>query len=77
MTKSEFLRELELLLDEKKGSLTEDRELKYIAKLDSMGMLDLVMFLNKDVGMDVDVDMLGEAKTIGDIINMTNGKVSP
>jgi acyl carrier protein len=76
MTKSEFLRELELLLDEKKGSLAEDRELKYIAKLDSMGMLDLIAFLTKDVGVRVDLDALYKAKTIRDIIDMTDGKVS-
>jgi acyl carrier protein len=76
MTKSEFLRELELLFDEKKGSLREDRELKYIAKLDSMGMLDLLAFLTKDVGMKVDLDVLYKAKTIQDIIVMTDGKVT-
>jgi acyl carrier protein len=76
MTKSEFLSELELLFDEKKGSLKEDRELKYIAKLDSMGMLDLVTFLTNDIGMEVDIDELRRAKTIQDIIVMTNGRVS-
>jgi acyl carrier protein len=76
MEKSKFLSELELLFDEKKGSLKEDRELKYIAKLDSMGMLDLVTFLVNDIGMDVDIDELRKAKTIHDIIVMTDGKVS-
>jgi acyl carrier protein len=76
MKKSEFLRELELLFSEKKGTLKEDRELKYIANLDSMGMLSLVTFLTADVGMEVDIDALRKAKTIQDIIDMTDGRVS-
>jgi acyl carrier protein len=73
---SEFLRELELLFSEKKGSLKEDRELKYIANLDSVGMLGLVTFLSNDIGMEVDIDALRNAKTIQDIIVMTDGRVA-
>jgi acyl carrier protein len=43
--------------------------------VDSTGMLGLVTFLVNDIGMEVDIDRLRNAKTIQDIITLTNGKV--
>jgi acyl carrier protein len=74
MKKSDFIKELEDIFALQEGTINENSTLKEL-DVDSTGMLGLIMFLTKDIGIKVDIDILENVKTIQDIIVLTDGKI--
>jgi acyl carrier protein len=74
MKKSDFLKELENIFALQEGTINENSTLKEL-DVDSTGILGLIMFLTKDIGIKVDIDILENVKTIQDIIVLTDGKI--
>ncbi|MDR2438630.1 MAG: acyl carrier protein [Planctomycetaceae bacterium] len=74
MKKSDFIKELEDIFALPEGTINENSTLKEL-DVDSTGILGLIMFLTKDIGIKVDIDILENVKTIQDIIDLTDGKI--
>ena len=71
MTKAEFIEELELVLSEDEGALTEATVIEEIAGWDSTGLLGVIALLDGDLDVSANVDKLRECVTIGDLVALT------
>lgn len=75
MTKSEFIEEVEFILNEESGSLKETTELKTLRGFDSTGLLGLIAFFDSDLESRVDVDALRASETVADLLRLAGDKV--
>ena len=71
MTKAEFIEELELVLNEDEGALTEATVIEEIAGWDSTGLLGVIALLDGELDVSANVDKLRECVTIGDLVALT------
>jgi acyl carrier protein len=75
MTKAEFIEELELVLNEEEGSISESTIIEDIPGWDSTGLLGVIALLDGELDVSANVDKLRECVTIGDLITLTDGKL--
>jgi acyl carrier protein len=75
MTKAEFIEELELILNEEEGALTEATNIEEIPGWDSTGLLGVIALLDGELDVSANVDKLRGCVTIGDLVALTDGKL--
>jgi acyl carrier protein len=75
MTKADFIEELELILNEEEGSISESTIIEDIPGWDSTGLLGVIALLDGELDVSANVDKLRECVTIGDLITLTDGKL--
>ena len=76
MTKQEFIDEIEFILNEKPGTLTEETPLAPLSGFDSTGLLGLIALYDGDLGIKADVDRLRASQTVADLITMAGGQLT-
>jgi acyl carrier protein len=76
MNRSEFLKSLAELLQEDPATVTPETPMESIAAWDSMGMLTVIAFFDRDIGVQVDVDLLRKCGTLGDVMALAGGKIA-
>jgi acyl carrier protein len=74
MTKEEFLTELANILNE--DSLTEEQPLADISAFDSMGVMSVIVVIQRELKTKVNVNELLICKKVGDIIQLVADKLS-
>ncbi|HAT50481.1 MAG: acyl carrier protein [Nitrospirae bacterium] len=75
MKKTEFLKLLDQLLENKPGTLKGAELLLDIDGWDSMINLELISLADERFGLVLSVDLLGKCQSIGDIIAMMGDHV--
>ena len=75
MTKAEFLEELELVLNEDEGSISESTIIEEIPGWDSTGLLGVIALLDGDLGISANVEKLRACKTINDLMAIAGDKL--
>ena len=70
MKRQEFCQELGKALQVKQSKLTEQTDLRGLKELDSLGMLDLIAFIDKSFDMQISAQRLKEASTVKDLIKL-------
>lgn len=61
-------------LDIDAGSITEDSRLIEDLKADSLDVVELIMDLEQESGIEIPEDELPKIRTVGDIVGFVNGK---
>lgn len=75
MTRTEFLEELALGLNEDPEDVTPEAELESLAGWDSTGMLGVIAMLDGDLGVTIDVDRLRSCRTVQDLMDLASDKL--
>lgn len=75
MTKTEFIEELALTLNEDEDSLSPDTELESLDGWDSTGMLGVIALLDGELGVEVDVDRLRACNKVSDLVAVAADKL--
>jgi acyl carrier protein len=68
MTKAAFIGELELVLNEEEGALTEATNMEDLPGWDSTGLLGVIALLDGELEVSANVEKLRECVTIGDLV---------
>jgi len=72
MTKNEFLRELEILLKAEPGFLNENTPIEGLKGWDSLMNMEFRMFVEEELGRDVDGLKVERAQSVGELIALVN-----
>jgi acyl carrier protein len=75
MTKSEFLREIETIVEADPSSLTMDDQLDSIDKWDSMAVISFISMIDMKLSIVLDDSALASCKTVGDLVRLCEGKL--
>jgi len=76
MTKQEFFKELEEVLEVDAGSITGDELLKDLPEWDSLAVLSFIAMVNEKLDVNLSADRLAKAKNVGDLILLLGNKIS-
>jgi len=76
MTKNEFLKELEEVLEADAGTITGEQVLADLAAWDSLAVMAFIAMVDEKFSMTLSASKLAEAKTVGDLISLLGNKVS-
>lgn len=76
MTKNEFLKELEEVLEADAGTITGEQALADLAAWDSLAVMAFIAMVDEKFSMTLSASKLAEAKTVGDLISLLGDKVS-
>jgi len=76
MTKNEFLKELEEVLEADAGTITGEQALDDLAAWDSLAVMAFIAMVDEKFGITLSASKLAEAKTVGDLISLLGDKVS-
>ena len=76
MTKQEFLRELEEVLEADAGSLAGDESLSGMPAWDSLAVMAFIAMVNEKLDVNLSAARLAEAKNISDLIALLGNKIS-
>ncbi|NPV57270.1 MAG: acyl carrier protein [Anaerolineae bacterium] len=68
MTKTEFMGEMEALMEMPAGALSAETILKDLAQWDSMQVLSFIVMVEEKLGTVLDGDEIAKAKTVGDLL---------
>lgn len=75
MTKSEFLNEIEMIIEADPGSVTVDAELESLEGWGSMAVISFIAMADEKLGVILDVSALASCQTVGDLARLLEGKV--
>jgi acyl carrier protein len=75
VTKTEFLEELEIILNEDEGSLKAETLIEDVEGWDSTGLLGVIGFLDFDLEVQINVDTLRNCKTIAEVLTLVSDKL--
>lgn len=67
MTTSEFLNEIETIIEAEHGSITVDKQISSLAGWDSMSIISFIAMADAKLQVAVDITELAACKTIGDL----------
>jgi len=70
MNRAQIIGEIETLLDEPVGSLSESQLFRSLKQWDSLTSVELLALADDQLGVLVNVDNLAKCQTIGDIVDM-------
>jgi acyl carrier protein len=56
--------------------ITEESSLEYDLEMDSLNLMDFLVFLEKKYGVRISDDRLGDVSTVGDVVKLINDLVS-
>jgi acyl carrier protein len=76
LTKQDFYRELETMLDLPAGMITGEEALDDLQGWDSMSMLSFIVLADSKLGVVVSAATLSAAKTVQDLVAMFPGKIT-
>lgn len=76
MTKQEFLRNLEDLLETNPGSIKEDQALADLNGWDSLTVIGFIAMIDEQFGVSLPSQIIGEAKTVLDLIALLGDRIS-
>jgi acyl carrier protein len=76
MTKVEFIKDLAAVLNEPEEKLVPGLKLETIESWDSTAALGVIAILEGSVGVEVAPDQVAECKSIQDIMNLAQGKLT-
>lgn len=75
MTKTEFYRELEIVMDAPEGSIKGDESLKDFPGWTSLSVLSFLAMADSDLGEKVEPSRVAQCKTIEDLRRLFPGKI--
>jgi len=75
MTSSEFLAEIETIVETPSGTLSMDCQLQSLDGWDSMAVLGFIAMADASFGTDVSAIQISKCKTIADLAGLFPGKV--
>lgn len=75
MKRSEFVEELELILDVDEGILEGFSHLKDAEGWNSIGMLNIIALFDSKLGLSIQVSALRECNTLEDLVFLAEGKI--
>ena len=73
MTKQEFLREIDALMEFDPGSLQGDEVLASIPEWDSMRVLSFIVLVEEQLHVVIDGSSVAKAKTVNDLLGLVAG----
>lgn len=76
MTKKDFLRELESLLELDVDTLAVGQRLEDVGGWDSLAVVSLMAFVDEKFSIALSADRINACKTVGDITNLLEGKLT-
>lgn len=76
MTRSEFLRALEVQLEAPKGSLIENQSLTEVENWDSMAGILFIALADERLGVNVPGDQIAKSKTVRDLLSLVGDRLS-
>ena len=76
MTKQEFLRELEDVLEADVESINGDETLADLGSWDSLAVVSFIAMVDEKCGVTLAASKLADAKSVGDLIALLGDKIS-
>jgi acyl carrier protein len=76
MTTSEFLSEIDTIIQAAPGSTTLEDRLESLPRWDSMAVIIFIAMADEKLGISFGVGSLASCKTVGDLAKQCEGKVS-
>ncbi len=76
MTKQEFLRELEEVLEADASSINGDETLAELGSWDSLAVMTFIAMVDEKFGVTLAASKLADAKSVGDLIALLEDKIS-
>ena len=76
MTKQEFLRELEEVLEADVDSIKGDETLADLGSWDSLAVMSFIAMVDEKCGVTLAASKLSDAKSVGDLIALLGDKIS-
>ncbi len=75
MTKSEFLHEIDAIIQVDTGTTSMDDRLASLAEWDSMAIISFIAMADQKLDFALNIDLLISCKTVGDLASLCAGKV--
>lgn len=75
MTKPEFFRLLDELLEQDPGTLKGDEALDALPKWDSLALMGFIALLDQHFGLILPASRISECKTVGDLAALVGDKL--
>jgi acyl carrier protein len=76
MTKQEFLKNFENLLEVNPGTIKEDQALGDLNEWDSLAVIGFIAMADEQFGVSLPSQEIGEAKTVLDLIALLGDRIS-
>ena len=76
MTRTEFLGELDGLLNLPKGKLTGDESLASLSEWDSLAVVSYLALVDEKFKMPLEIKVIEGCKTVNDLVDMVGSKLS-
>jgi acyl carrier protein len=76
MTRAEFLRELEGVLELPAETLQGDEEMGELEGWDSLGLMSFIAMADSKLGVSPPAEQIAQAKTVGDLMALLGDRVS-
>ena len=76
MTTSEFLKEIETIIEADPGSITMDNQIASLTGWDSMSIISFIAMADAKLQVAMNVTALASCKTVGDLAGLLEGKVA-
>jgi acyl carrier protein len=75
MTKSEFLNEIDAIVQADPGSTTMDDQIASLRGWDSMAIIMFIAMTDEKLNVTLDIKMLASCETVGDLARLCDAKV--
>jgi acyl carrier protein len=76
MTKEQFYRELEAILELNEGTIKGSEKLANLRNWDSMAFISLIAFADSKLGMRVPIGTMIKCDTVADVVSLFPGKIA-
>lgn len=76
MTKQDFIRELESVLELDVNSIDEDQVLADLDNWDSLSIMTFIAMVDEKCGVTLSASKLADAKSVTDLITLLGDKIS-
>ena len=70
MNRPQFILQLEQTLEVEPGTLREDQKIRDLEHWDSLKLLQILMFAEERLGIEIDEDRLAKCVTFGDVLTL-------
>jgi acyl carrier protein len=76
MTKSQFLNEIDAIIEADPGTTAMDDQLESLTGWDSMAIISFIAMVDEKLACTLNIDQLVSCKTVGDLASLCVGKVA-
>jgi acyl carrier protein len=76
MTKQEFLKNFEALLELDSGTLRDDQELASLSAWDSLAVIGFIAMMDEHFGLSFSSQKINEAKSVRDLMALAGDRIS-